>query len=277
MHILIVDNDALALEQLCNRLRLLFPAAQLHCEESAAAALAFAELLSAQNKTLSYAFLETELEEISGIALAGRIRQLHPKAALFFCTSHTAHALEAFSLFAKAYLIKPITAADLQQALDATMPDWRTLAQRSGHEIRIQTFGHFEAFVNSKQLVFEREKSKELFAYLVDRRGASVTTEQIALTLWENEPYDRKLKNRTTATVSSLKNTLRHAGIEYILVKSWNHLALDTEQLHCDAYEYERDPSASDTYHGEYMLNYSWAELTNGELSRLRERRQSSQ
>ena len=36
--------------------------------------------------------------------------------------------------------------------------------------------------MDGKNLKFEREKAKELLAYLVDRHGASVTTERIAAT-----------------------------------------------------------------------------------------------
>lgn len=84
-------------------------------------------------------------------------------------------------------------------------------------------------------LKFEREKSKKLLAFLVDQHGSSVTTKQIAGVLWENEPYDRKLKNRTTATVTSLKNALRAVEAEDILIKTWNHLALDVTKVKYDA------------------------------------------
>ena len=52
-------------------------------------------------------------------------------------------------------------------------------------------------------------EKKELLAYLVDRHGASVTTEQIAAVLWEDRNYDRSLKNQVTSTVASLKKTLQ--------------------------------------------------------------------
>jgi two-component SAPR family response regulator len=114
-------------------------------------------------------------------------------------------------------------------------------------------------------LVFEREKAKELLAYLVDRHGASVTTEQIAAVLWENRNYDRSLKNQVTSTVASLKKTLQAVDSGHILVKTWNHLALDTEKVKCDAYDFEKgDMTAVNAFRGEYMINYSWAEFTAG-------------
>lgn len=136
--------------------------------------------------------------------------------------------------------------------------------------IYIQTFGNFEVFVDGRPLHFQREKAKELFAYLVDRHGSSVTTQQIAVVLWENEEYDSRLKNKVTRTVSSLKKTFKDAGIGDILIKSWNHLAVDVNKIRCDAYDYERQvPMAVNSFRGEYMANYSWAEFTTGKYVQM--------
>ena len=104
-----------------------------------------------------------------------------------------------------------------------------------------------------------------MLAYLVDRHGASVTTKQIFAVLWEDAPYDRNSKNYVGAVLSSLKSTLKEVGIDDILIKTWNHLAIDVSKIKCDAYDYEKgDISAVNSFHGEYMSNYSWAEFTTG-------------
>lgn len=133
--------------------------------------------------------------------------------------------------------------------LDDELGDWRG-EERGGipPRVRVQTFGHFEVFVNGKPLTFERKKAKELLAYLVDRHGASVTTEHMAAVLYEDENYDHKLKSRVTSASSSLQSTLKGAGVADILVKSWGHLAIDPEKIKCDAYDFEKwDMSAVNT------------------------------
>ena len=78
------------------------------------------------------------------------------------------------------------------------------------------------------------------------------------------------MKNRTTTTVTSLKNSLKVAGAEDILIKTWNHLALDITKIKCDAYDYEKwDAVAVNSFHGEYMTNYSWAEFTTGKYVKM--------
>ena len=226
--------------------------------------------MAASGAQLDYAFLDIRLCGISGLELARRLKQIHPKTALFFCTGYSEHAIDAFGMHAKGYLLKPIRAEQVRKALDEMIPHWRDTANPLPMDVRVQTFGHFEVFVNGIPLTFEREKAKELLAYLVDRHGATITTEQLAAVLWEDENYDRKLKNRTTAAISSLQSTLREAGVADMLLKSRGHLAVNVEKFKCDAYDFENwDMSAVNAFRGEYMAGYSWAEFTAGAYVRM--------
>ena len=265
MHILAVDDESYALESIVHELEQIFPDVPVQAHSKASTALSWAEELSGQGEDLTYAFLDIQMRGINGLEVARRLKQLHPQVILFFCTAFSEYAYDAFGLCAKGYLLKPVQAKDIQRVLDEMVPNWKDQTSDEPLAIRVQTFGHFEVFLNDAPLVFEREKAKELLAYLVDRHGASITTEQIALTLWEDEVYDRRLKNRTTTIISSLRTTLREAGIEDLLVKTWNHLAVDVSRFRCDAYDFEKgDWDAVNSFRGEYMTNYSWAETTTG-------------
>lgn len=270
MYVLAVDDEQYALAELETELKKVFPNAEICAYRKANQAMEWVKELAHRGETLDYAFLDVQMRGINGLELAHFIKSAHPDAVLFFCTAYSEYAFDAFGLYAKGYILKPAQAHRIEKVLDQMVTDWRLTASRMPRDVRIQTFGHFEVFVEGTQMVFEREKAKELLAYLVDRRGSSVTTEQIAMILWEDEPYDRKLKNRTTTVISSLRNSLREAGIEDILVKSWNHLALDTAKVKCDAYDYEKwDIDAVNSFRGEYMVNYSWAEFTAGKYVRM--------
>ena len=270
VHILALDDEQYALESIAQELKLVFPDARIHEETKGSAAIAWAKALAEQGESLSYAFLDIQMRGMNGLEVATQLKILHPKVALFFCTAYSEYALDAFGLCAKGYLLKPIQASDIERVLDEMVGNWRGLPTK---EVKIQTFGNFGVFVNDTMLTFEREKAKELLAYLVDRHGSPVTTEQIAIILWE-DVYDRKLKNKTTAIVSSLRKTLREAGIESLLIKTRNNLALDVSKVKCDAYDFEKGVAlAADSFRGEYMTNYSWAEVTTGYYIALNERR----
>ena len=276
MYILALDDELRALESLVEQLNIVFPGANVHENTKASAALAWAKELSERGEALSFAFLDIQMRGMTGLEVAAQLKKLHPKVVLFFCTAYSEYAINAFDLCAKGYLLKPILASEIERVLDEMVPNWRKWKSALPKNVRIQTFGNFGVFVEEELLVFEREKAKELLAYLVDRHGSPVTTAQIATVLWE-EAYDRKLKNKTTSVISSLRSTLKAAGIESILKKSWNSLALDVRTVKCDAYDFEKgDPQAIDAFRGEYMTNYSWAEFTTGHYVTLEARRNKS-
>jgi len=136
---------------------------------------------------------------------------------------------------------------------------------------RVQTFGNFDIFVNNKPLVFGRLKAKEAFAYLIDRKGSSVTIAELASILWEDREYDRSLQNQTQVIISSMMKTFKDNSIEDIVIKNRNQIAVNRLKIKCDYYDYlNLDVSAINAYKGEYMSNYSWAEMTAGELAAKR-------
>ena len=273
MYILALDDERYALDSIAQELEQVFPDAEIQEETKASSAIAWAKALAENGKKLSYAFLDIQMRGTNGLEVARQLKILHPGVTLFFCTAYSEYAIDAFGLYAKGYLLKPVQAKDIECVLDEMVTNWRQDVNVQPQNIRIQTFGYFSIFVNESMVTFEREKAKELLAYLVDRHGTSVTTEQIASILWENEPYDRKLKNKVTTIISSLRSTLREVGAENILIKTWNNLALDVNKVKCDAYDFEKgDLVAINSFRGEYMANYSWAEFTTGHYTMISER-----
>ena len=265
MYILAIDDEWIMLQELITELGRVFPDASIQGFENTGDALGWAGKLAQEGKKLEYAFLDIRMPEMSGIELARQLKMLHPATALIFCTGYTEYAFDAMGLYAKGYLMKPISAENIVRTLDEMVYDWRKSLRTQDQGFYIKTFGNFEVFVDGKPLTFEREKAREMLAYLVDRAGASVTTEQLAVVLWEDRAYDKTLKNYVSTVLGSLRKTLSKVGKEDILIKSRNHLSVDPEKVRCDAYDYEKGVmSAVNSFRGEYMVNYSWAEFKTG-------------
>ena len=132
----------------------------------------------------------------------------------------------------------------------------------------VHTFGNFEVFYDGKPLAFTRAKSKELFAYLIDRRGATVTTAEACGVLWEEKEYNFSRQRQFQTVVSELFKSLKTHRIEHLIYRRRNCLSVDVTGLECDYYRLlEGDSVARGQYSGEYMSNYSWAEMTAGFLS----------
>ncbi len=133
--------------------------------------------------------------------------------------------------------------------------------------LKIQTFGNFEVFYDGRPVDFSRAKSKELLAYLIDRRGAAVTTAEACGVLWEDKEYNFSLQRQFQTIVSDLIKSLKRHKYDHIIRRKRNCLSVDVSGLECDFYKLlAGDKDAKVQYHGEYMSNYSWAELTAGFL-----------
>ena len=133
--------------------------------------------------------------------------------------------------------------------------------------VKVQCFGNFEVFVGGRPLSFKRSKSKELLAYLVDRNGATCTNGEMLAVLWEDKPDTASLHSHLRNLIFDLSHTLEDAGVRGLLVRGRSTLAIDTSKVECDYYNFLRgDHSTISSYRGEYMTQYSWAEVTRSAL-----------
>ena len=138
----------------------------------------------------------------------------------------------------------------------------------------VRCFGNFQVFLNgeSRQLVFPSAKSAELFAYLIDRNGAVCTNAEILSALWEDDGADEHSHMSYFKKIRrELEKTLAGCGCRDVLFRVWGGLGIIPEKVSCDYYEYLRKPDnlrTARTYRGEYMSQYSWAEVTHAALER---------
>lgn len=76
------------------------------------------EYVSSSEESLPYAFLDIRLRGMLGIELAKEIKEIRSETRIIFCSAYTEYALDAFSVHAVGYLLKPITKAKIQETLD---------------------------------------------------------------------------------------------------------------------------------------------------------------
>jgi len=130
-------------------------------------------------------------------------------------------------------------------------------------KVYVKTFDGFDLYSDGEMVYFSSAKSKEFLAYLIDRKGKYATLSQLADTLFENEIDKVKAKKLVHTAYNRLTKTLKSYGIEKILKKGRGFYAVDLEHIICDSYEMEaRTEGVSNYFLGEYMPEYSWAEVT---------------
>ena len=263
MHIIAVDDEALALGLLVRSIREACPTAQINKFQSATEALAFLE-----SNPCDIAFLDIHMRGINGLTLAKKIKDLMPQCNLIFVTGYSEYATDALSMHASGYIIKPVS----PEAIAAELQDLRHPVTRLPNTmLQVRCFGNFEVFSSSGEpLKFRRSKAKELLAYLVYRRGSSCSVRELAAVLFEDEEYSNKQMLYLQKIISSMMQTLKANNAADIIKKSYNAISLNDDLIDCDYYRFlNLEVPSINSYFGEFMTQYSWAEFVAGYLDRI--------
>ena len=201
------------------------------------------------------AFLDINMRGMGGLTLAEKILSACPDCKIVFCTGYEEYALPAFKLHASGYLMKPVSAKDVQLEIDNING-----LRKNQKLLEVKCFGNFEVLYNGKSLPFKRKKTKELLAVLVDRTGAGVTAKQICAVLFPDDTDDSKNAAYLRQLILDLKTTLKSVGVEDVLCHETPYYRIDTKWVRCDYLSYL--DTGKPRFHGEYMTQYSWAEDT---------------
>ena len=263
MKILTTDNEIPALNILDRAIREAVPGAELRSFSRASEAM---REIRENGFRPDVAFLDIEMPGMSGLELAKVIKITYPAVNIVFVTGFSQYAIDAMAQRPSGYVMKPATKEKILEELqNLRNPPARVSEPKP---VRVQCFGNFEVFVRGEPVQFLRARSKELLAYLIDRRGASCTAAEIAEVLWEDGVYDRSRQKQLAVIRSDLVKSLAQAGAASLLVKGRDSLSVDAQAFDCDYYmALEGDSVAINQFMGEYMMPYAWAEFTAGGLT----------
>lgn len=211
----------------------------------------------AEEEPFDIAFIDADE---AGLELGKKLREFADPANIIFMADGPEHAAEAFAMHASGYILKPVDADEIK----AELCDLRYRTGRDDRGLRVQAFGNFEVFYDGKPLHFKYAKTKELLAYLIDRNCAVVDIGEIRATLWYDDEdrtsYIKQLRK-------DLVDTLKKVGEEDAIVIVRGGIGVVPGKVRCDYFDYlAGDERGISAYHGEYMQQYSWSEVTHGSL-----------
>ena len=137
----------------------------------------------------------------------------------------------------------------------------------------MRTFGSFEVFLDDKPVYIRVAKAKELLALMVDKMGAILTPQEALDRIWEGRSYDTNSASVYRVNMKKLRDTLKEAGIDEIMVDGNKRgKYLDISRFDCDLYDFlDGDRKAINSFNGEYMTDYSWAEARIGNLLEIKD------
>ena len=209
------------------------------------------------------AFLDIEMPCINGIELAKQLKETNENMTVFFVTAYENYALDAFSVKALGYILKPYRAQDVQEAIELA----ERIKPKIQKRVKIKTMPSFVISIDDEVVTLNGDKKVELLALLVEQEDAGLGSHEAIAYLWPDRPADKKTQTLLRVTMHQLNKELEKYGLEQLVLTKGRKKYINKEIVDCDLYRIlEGNLEELNSYAGEYMKEYSWAETRNGQL-----------
>lgn len=138
MTIALIDDSANDIEFLFNYICRYCQERKIHAHiEKFTNEIAF--LREAKHTSYDLVFLDIYMQQASGIQIAVKLREAHPKCQIIFTTASKEYAINAFRLHALDYLVKPYTYEMLSDAISR----YEQIASKFAHYIELKEGRHY--------------------------------------------------------------------------------------------------------------------------------------
>ena len=209
-----------------------------------------------KNNPVEVAFLDVEMPVMNGIELARELKKLRKDIIIVFVTAFDEYIAESNKIGGDYYLIKPYSEVILEIMMDKI----RILCRRQNKTVFIQTFGRFTVKKDDIPIRLTG-KAKEILALIVTKKGKEISNEEIYSTIWENRPYSNSNMVVYFNALRRLKERLKEAGIEDLLISTARGQMVNIEVFDCDYYAWkEKSIEKENQFEGEFLPEYSWGE-----------------
>lgn len=280
MNYLIVDDEPIILEGMAMTLRAVVGEDAVIYQ----AGDPFAAIEMVRTHHIDVMFSDVDMPGMNGLDMVRRIQEISEDTDIVFATGYAHYSLDAWQTAAQAFILKPVGEDEMREVLAKLMRRREKRAERTGKaeesvhvagtaqkepekDITAMCFGNFEIFYKGRPIHFTRKKSKEMLAYLIDRRGAMITTDQIRSILWDEDADTEEKQGYVRVLANDIRKAFGNIGVESILINDQNSYCVDTARISCDYYDFlDGDEHARRNFQEEYMMQYSWAEATLGRL-----------
>lgn len=167
-------------------------------------------------------FLDIEMPGTNGLD-AAKIMKKYDKLNIIFVTGHPEYSLEAYGVHPSGFLVKPICESDIIRELN----NLRFPIEAVKCPLKVQC-EPFTVFNNGKPFDFSRDRTLELFAYLIYKQGAFCTNGEILGILWDGDPNkDGHLRQ----LILDMRKCLQNINSEYILLKKYGKIGINIKSI----------------------------------------------
>lgn len=260
MKVFIVDDEKMVLEDTKRSVIQAFREMKMEVDSMVATQSWKQALILAQDEKPDIAFLDINIPGKNGLDLGREFQAINPKVNIIYITAYDEYAVQAYRIHASGYLLKPVDVDDVKAELASLRFD--DSGEEESGTLRVQCFGNFEVFYDERVVSFRRQKTKELFAFLVDQKGTAVSAEEICKAIFANDGNDEKHKNTLRVLSMELKQLLENMNLSDVYIHTRNAYAIAANRFECDYYEYLKGKGTyANVTDEEYMRQYSWAHM----------------
>lgn len=223
-------------------------------------------------------FLDISIPEVNWIKVTKQLKNAMPEMSIVFLAIGNEHAIKAFDIQVADYLLKPVVDTRLQKTLSKIMNKRETREPESHPMIgcfKKMNFRYYESDKDTLNVNWRTSKAREIFAYLVHKRGELVRKDVLADLFWP-ESNIKDAFGQLYSTIYQIRKSLGSIDFDIQIINLENSykLALNNYLVDVDVWEesMKRMPLITDDnvethknllylYKGAYFEeeNYMWS------------------
>lgn len=228
-------------------------------------------------------FLDINMPQLLGVDAASEILDLDPTVDIVFITAFDQYAVEAFELHALDYLLKPIGEQRFAKTMERILQKKERTAELPQGKFTVKCLGGFHAGWEGREPIkWRADKTKEIFAFLLQNRNRDISKEELLDQLWPDDDPEKAIRQLYNG-IYYIRKAMEDYGVDRNMVKidkdyhvQFGAVELDTEFF----YEYGRKKGRCSVeeletiaghYGGMYLQGeyYPWADFEREHLDSL--------
>lgn len=189
------------------------------------------------------AFLDINMPRLSGVELATLLLDDMDHLSVVFVTAYDQFAVQAFKLNALHYLLKPVTASDINEVVERIVAKESVVNKvMTNNKNELHLFGNMRIKNNGDTLDFLTPKILELLALLIIHRDKGISKWTLIDTLWGDSALDKSQQNLHTI-IYRIKKIFKQYGLNITIKAKGSIYSLELANVFCDVVEYEKSMS----------------------------------
>jgi two-component SAPR family response regulator len=228
-------------------------------------------------------FLDINMPQLLGVDAASEILDLDPAIDIVFITAFDQYAVEAFEIHALDYLLKPIGEQRFAKTMERILNRKERTLKASPEQFTIKCLGGFHAeWAGREPFKWRADKTKEIFAFLLQNRKRDISKEELLDQLWPEDDPEKAIRQLYNG-IYYIRKAMEDYGVGRNMIKIDKdyHVQLGAAKLDTESfYEYGRKKGGwsigeleaiAGHYGGMYLQGeyYPWADFEREHLESL--------